>query len=67
MENENILEMIGRADDLELNDIFAAAMERWGELFPDWETVVFSLPKHDEGERRKIMAQVTEEVLKEKW
>lgn len=67
MESNEILEMIKQADDLGLNDIFFAAMERWGVIFPDWETVLISLPKHDMGERKRILAKVTEKVLKEKW
>jgi len=40
-----VIECIKKAEAEELNDILQAVLERYRELFPDWEIITVSLEK----------------------
>ena len=42
---ENMIDQIKKAKPEELNDILLAVLERYRELFPDWEIMTLSLEK----------------------
>ena len=48
---KTVLDWVRSAESAELNEIFLAAIQRQAILFPDWETILINLPKHDIAQR----------------
>ena len=42
---DNIFDQIKEIPDYEINDVVNAVVNRYGELFPDWEIGTFSIEK----------------------
>lgn len=55
---EKTMERIASANGEELQQLFLALRQRYGELYPEEEVVFVSLPKNDRKERRRLMQAV---------
>ena len=49
---DELLSRIAQANDMEIGDILAAVLRRYGELFPEWEVSTFSLKKEIDRNRQ---------------
>ena len=54
---ETILEDIKQADDYEIYEIVTAAMDRYREVYPEWEIMYLAVPKNNPEERKRILEQ----------
>ena len=44
----NLVEKIAQADEVEIEKLLTAGLQRYAELFPDWEMRTISLQKSDD-------------------
>ena len=58
---EHLLAQIACVDEYHINVILNAVLERYGELYPDWEISTFSIPK---SKNRNCQIDRTIEFLK---
>ena len=58
---DDILNQIGQADDLEINEIIQAVIHRYNTVFPDWEVIFLSLPLQSK-EREQLIEQSIEQL-----
>ena len=61
MEKE-ILEYIRNADGLQANDLLLEIHKRYQTLYPDHNIYLFTLPKYDEAERHRQLAEILERI-----
>lgn len=55
MELKDVLSFIEHADEDAVNCILDAVFDRRLDLFPEWETIYFVLPRYNNNERRRIL------------
>ena len=61
----DLIEAISHASDLEINDVLQAVLQRYAELFPDWDVCTFSLQKKgDRNEQIDNIIRVYESLKK---
>ena len=60
-----ICEYISRAGAETVDQILDAAFKRRRELFPDWDMIYFALPKNNPKERKMILEQVLDMLMRE--
>ena len=65
MDSESVLRLIENADEETLDCILNAVFERRKSLFPDWEMIYFSLPKNNPKERKMILVQALDILMRE--
>lgn len=61
---ENVLDQIMQADGAALSDILLTVRKRYGELYPDWEFSLLSVPKVDN--RNEIIENTIHLLKKQK-
>ena len=49
---DELLSRIAQANDVEIGDILTAVLQRYGELFPEWEVSTLSLKKDTDRNRQ---------------
>jgi len=52
---EIVIQMIQNAESGEIGFYMKAALERYREVFPEWEIIYTALPKKDSEERRQTI------------
>lgn len=52
---QSILHSIANAEEEEIRDILNAIFRKQAELYPDYEMIVFSLPRYDKTERESAL------------
>ena len=65
MNEQFIYEYIGMADAQSIDKILDTAFNRRRELFPDWDMTYFALPKNNPVERRMILEQALDMLMRE--
>lgn len=55
MELKDVLSFIENADEDAVNCMLDAVFDRRMDLFPEWETIHFVLPRYNIAERRRIL------------
>lgn len=55
MELKDVLSFIENADEDTVNYLLDAVFDRRLDLFPEWETIYFVLPRYNMQERRRIL------------
>ncbi|MBE6950133.1 MAG: hypothetical protein E7451_02225 [Ruminococcaceae bacterium] len=63
MEQRELLEMIDRAGERELNAVVLRLLNRYGELFPKEEMLFLSLPLEDREERKRILGELYQQLM----
>ena len=53
-----VMDRIGHADDIEINEIIQAVIRRYQRVYPDWEVVFLALPKNDPVERKRLLETI---------
>ena len=65
MEIGQIVDYVEKATEEELDGILNAVFQRRRKLFPDWDMIYFALPKNDPAERKRLLEQALEVLMKE--
>ena len=65
MDFDEMINGIERAGEGDIQEIVFAAMQRYRELYPDWEIVQYSLYKKDPKEYRRQVIQIGKMLLRQ--
>ena len=65
MTSGTIVSYIENADEEMVDCIIELAFQRRRKLFPDWDMIYFALPKNDPAERKRLLEQSLEVLMKE--
>ena len=60
-----IVDYVEKATEEEVDCILNAVFQRRRKLFPDWDMIYFALPKNDPAERKRLLEQSLEVLMKE--
>ena len=63
MNMKDVLAFIEDADEDTVNCILDAIFARKMDLFPEWDVIYISLPRHDKQNRRKILESALNMVI----
>ena len=64
MKKETVLERICSAGRDEIDLYMKAAVERYREVFPEWEILYMAIPKNDPEDRRRTIQYIIEMLKK---
>ena len=62
--SESLRSTIEQADDLMLNEIIHAAIQRHREICPEWEVFLFLLTKTDPEDRKKQLNEIFDFMMR---
>ena len=65
MEIRQIVDYVEKATIEEVDAILGAVFQRRRKLFPDWDMIYFALPMHDPAERKRLLEQALEVLMRE--
>ena len=65
METYEIMKLLSSAKEEDVDEILDAVFARRRELFPDWDMIYFALPKNNPKERKMLLEQALEVLMRE--
>ena len=65
MNVKSICKYISNADETSVDQILESAFNRRRLLFPDWDMIYFALPKNNSAERKWMLEQALEVLMRE--